>query len=74
MREKTPLPVFVKSVHNSPNDISVYEICTKVEKVSGGPTIDSDICISGLWRISFLYESSRSKILASGVNVRGLNV
>ena len=70
---KTPLPVFVKAEH-VPNDITVYEICSAAEKVSGPVTIDGAICISGLWRISPLYEASRIKILASGINVRGRNV
>ena len=72
-REKTPLPVFVKSEH-LPKDISVYEICSAAEKVAGPVTIDGAICISGLWRISPLYESSRIKILANGICVRGRNV
>ena len=72
-RDKTPLPVFVKS-ERLPNDISVYDICSAAEKVSGPITIDGAICISGLWRISPLYEASRIKLLASGINIRGRNV
>ena len=72
-RDKTPLPVFVKSEH-LPKDITIYEICAAAEKVSGPVTIDGAICISGLWRISPLYEAARIKILANGISIRGRNI
>lgn len=72
-KEKTPLPIFLKA-DKIPGDVSTYEICSAAEEVSGPVTIDGAICISGLWRISPLYEASRIKILANGIPVRGCTV
>ena len=72
-KEKSPLPVFIKA-ENLPGDVTVYEICAAAEEISGPVTIDGAICISGLWRISPLYEASRIKILASGIPIRGTTV
>ena len=72
-KEKNPLPVFIKA-DNIPRDVTIFEICAAAEEVSGPVTIDGAICISGLWRISPLYEASRIKILANGISIRGCTI
>ena len=72
-KDKAPLPVFIKA-DKIPGDVNTYEICSAAEEVSGPVTIDGAICISGLWRISPLYEASRIKILANGIPIRGRTV
>ena len=71
--DKTPLPIFIKA-DKIPGDVTTYEICAAAEEIAGPLTIDGAICISGLWRISPLYEASRIKILANGIQIRGCTV
>ena len=72
-KEKSPLPIFIKA-DKIPGDVSIYEICAAAEEISGPVTIDGAMCISGLWRICPLYEASRIKILANGIQLRGCTV
>ncbi len=74
MGERSISPQNVKPVYaftkHLPSDISITELCSRCEAVSGPGSIDGAYDSSGLWRIYPLSEVARAKLLANGVEIR----